>query len=195
VRSLVELHHGSVTCASPGIGQGSRFTVRLPRLFKDRRRGDCNAGYGSIGRTVDPLRIMVVDDNIDAASMLAMLLEASGHQVRVEHTPLRALEQSRIDPPQVFLLDIGLPEMDGNELARRLRAQAATAQAVLIAITGYGQESDRTITAAAGFDHHFVKPVDTGVLTALLARIGSSRFPAGPGGAACPQRRGGDQAH
>jgi PAS domain S-box-containing protein len=195
VRSLVELHHGSVTCASPGIGQGSRFTVRLPRLFKDRRRGDCNAGYSRIGRTVDPLRIMVVDDNIDAASMLAMLLEASGHHVRVEHTPLRALEQSRIDPPQVFLLDIGLPEMDGNELARRLRAQAATAQAVLIAITGYGQESDRTITAAAGFDHHFVKPVDTGVLTALLARIGSSRFPAGPGGAACPQRRGGDQAH
>jgi CheY-like chemotaxis protein len=119
---------------------------------------------------------MVVDDNVDAASMLAMLLEATGHEVRVEHAPLRALEHAREQPPQVFLLDIGLPGIDGNELARRLRAQAETANAVLIAITGYGQENDRQASLAAGFDHHLVKPVDTAALSAILAQIGSSRL-------------------
>jgi CheY-like chemotaxis protein len=119
---------------------------------------------------------MVVDDNVDAASMLAMLLEATGHEVRVEHAPLRALEHAREQRPQVFLLDIGLPGIDGNELARRLRAQAETADAVLIAITGYGQENDRQASLAAGFDHHLVKPVDTAALSAILARIGSSRL-------------------
>lgn len=176
VKSLVALHHGSVTCTSAGIGKGSKFTVRLPRLFSDRRRSDRNADHGNAGKTRHPLRVMVVDDNVDAASMLSMLLEASGHQVLVEHSPLRALERSRQEAPHVFLLDIGLPEIDGNELAQRLRAQPETAHAVLIAVTGYGQENDRQLTRAAGFDRHLVKPVNTAVLTSILAEIGTNRF-------------------
>jgi CheY-like chemotaxis protein len=112
-----------------------------------------------------------VDDNVDAASMLAMLLEASGHEVLVEHCARQALERSRKDAPQVYLLDIGLPDIDGNELAQRLRAQPETTNAVLIAVTGYGQEKDRVRTLAAGFDHHLVKPVDTKNLISLLAEI------------------------
>jgi CheY-like chemotaxis protein len=103
--------------------------------------------------------------------MLAMFLEAAGHQVMIEHEPRRALERARLERPRVCLLDIGLPNMDGNELARRLRAQPETADAVLVAITGYGQEQDRRRAAEAGFAYHFVKPVDTGQLMRLLNGI------------------------
>ena len=114
---------------------------------------------------------MVVDDNADAAAMLAMLLEASGHQVMVAHESRSALEQARKEAPQVCLLDIGLPDIDGNELAQRLRAQPETAHALLIAVTGYGQEQDRQQTLAAGFDHHLVKPVDTIKLAAIITQL------------------------
>jgi CheY-like chemotaxis protein len=97
--------------------------------------------------------------------------KASGHQVTVEHDPHRALERSRAEPPDVCLLDIGLPEMDGKELARRIKAQPETARAVLIAVTGYGQEHDRESALAAGFAHHFVKPVDPAGLAGVLAEI------------------------
>jgi len=170
VRSLVELHHGSVTCGSAGIGKGSRFTVRLPRLAMEEGADARDAGQpGAPPAPVEPLRVMVVDDNVDAAAMLAMLLEASGHRVAVEHDPLRALVRSREEAADVFLLDIGLPGIDGNELARRLRAQPETAHALLVAVTGYGQENDRKATLAAGFDHHLVKPVDLEALAAILA--------------------------
>ncbi|WP_136222870.1 ATP-binding protein [Massilia sp. Mn16-1_5] len=170
VRSLVELHHGSVTCGSAGIGKGSRFTVRLPRLAMEEGADTRDAGQpGAPPAPVEPLRVMVVDDNVDAAAMLAMLLEASGHRVAVEHDPLRALARSREEAADVFLLDIGLPGIDGNELARRLRAQPETADALLVAVTGYGQENDRKATLAAGFDHHLVKPVDLEALAAILA--------------------------
>jgi CheY-like chemotaxis protein len=122
----------------------------------------------------------VVDDNVDAADMLAMLLDAAGHEVIVEHDSRRALERSRIQCPDVFLLDIGLPEIDGNELARQLRSQPGSASSILIAVTGYGQEQDKRSTTAAGFDHHFVKPVDTAQLTSLLAEIRVSRTGVGP---------------
>jgi CheY-like chemotaxis protein len=103
--------------------------------------------------------------------MLAMLLEASGHQVTIEHASPRALERARKEAPQVCLIDIGLPEIDGNELAQRLRAQPETAHALLIAVTGYGQEQDRRQSLAAGFDHHFVKPVDTKKLVTVIAGV------------------------
>jgi CheY-like chemotaxis protein len=114
---------------------------------------------------------MVVDDNVDAAATLAMLLEAAGHSVVIEHEPLRALERARTDALQVCLLDIGLPGMDGYELARRLRAQPATAHALLVAITGYGQDSDRQLASEAGFDRHLVKPIDLDTLQAALAGL------------------------
>lgn len=117
------------------------------------------------------LRLMVVDDNVDAAQMLGMLLQAVGHQVSIEHESQSALERARIERPDACLLDIGLPDMDGNELARRLRAQPETVDSLLIAITGYGQEHDRKVANAAGFDHHFVKPIDTAKLIALLAEL------------------------
>ena len=116
-----------------------------------------------------PLSVMVVDDNADAATMLGLLLEASGHKVTVEHRSPMA--RARVEAPDVYLLDIGLPEMDGNELAQRLRQQPESADAVLIAVTGYGQEQDRRTALAAGFNHHLVKPVDSGQLRALLADI------------------------
>ena len=174
VKSLVELHGGKVGCASAGLGMGSRFTVCLPRLLEEdghAHQGSLDHGLRTPSRA---LHIMVVDDNKDAAFMLAMLLEASGHKVLVEHGALRALERAITEAPDVILLDIGLPEMDGNELAQRLRAQAETARSVLIAVTGYGQESDRRTTLASGFNHHLVKPVDTRKLAAILADINSA---------------------
>lgn len=171
VKSLVELHHGTVTCESAGVGKGSKFTIFLPRLLTDERSNGAQALDYTLKQSIKALRIMVIDDNLDAAAMLAMLLEAAGHQVAVEHGARRALERSKEEASQVFLLDIGLPEIDGYELAQRLRAQPETANAVLIAVTGYGQDSDRGHALAAGFDHHLVKPVDTAKLAAILAGI------------------------
>jgi CheY-like chemotaxis protein len=116
-------------------------------------------------------RIMVVDDNVDAAQMLSMFLEAAGHQLVVEHNPYAALERMRREIVDVFLLDIGLPGMDGYELAQRLRQQAGGAGATFIAVTGYGQEPDRNHSLDAGFSYHFVKPVDTVNLAKLLATL------------------------
>jgi PAS domain S-box-containing protein len=171
VRSLVDLHHGTVSCESAGPDKGSTFTVCLPRLTVDARPGDAPASGPSLHKSAAPLRILVVDDNVDAASMLSMLLEVDGHQVTTEYGSLAALERAKLEAPQVCILDIGLPGMDGNELAQRLRTLPQTASAVLVAVTGYGQENDRRQTLAAGFDHHLVKPVDTEKLAAILAGI------------------------
>ncbi|MEC4722546.1 PAS domain S-box protein [Noviherbaspirillum sp. CPCC 100848] len=171
VRSLVELHGGSITVHSDGIGKGSRFVVCLPHLDESAASLDDNPGTVALQSPGKSLKVMVVDDNVDAARMLAMFIEALGHQVLVEHHPRRAIERSRIETPDICLLDIGLPDMDGNELARRLRSQPETAQAILIAVTGYGQEQDRDAALNAGFDHHFAKPVDNAKLTVLLAGV------------------------
>lgn len=168
VKRLVELHLGTVTAQSKGIGKGSEFTVCLPRIAVPNQPGVSDNG-GSVNETPRRLRIMVVDDNTDAAQMLAMLLEAAGHHVIVEHESQTALERARIDAPEACLLDIGLPGMDGIELARQLRSMPQTANAVFIAITGYGREQDGKKIAAAGFDHHLVKPVNAARLIALLA--------------------------
>ena len=168
VRNLVELHGGTVGCASPGPGRGSTFTVRLP-LVTPVAPAELPAADKAVsgGR----LKVMVVDDNVDAAETLSMLLDAAGHEVEVEHDSRRALERARTAPPDVFLLDIGLPEIDGNELARRLHAQPETAGSVLIAVSGYGQEQDKRAAREAGFRHHLVKPVDFDQLAELLASV------------------------
>ncbi len=171
VKSLVELHGGTVSCASGGAGLGSQFKVCLPRLMEPDQKIERRSQGRDVVAANAPLKILVVDDNVDAAQMLSMYLTTSGHNVLIEHQSLRALQTARIEKPDVYLLDIGIPEMDGNELAQRLRAHPETAKAVLIAVTGYGQEHDRQKSFASGFDHHMVKPVDMAKLAAVLALV------------------------
>ena len=170
VKSLVELHGGTVTAFSAGLGSGSTFTVCLPLAGPagDEQEASIQAGASEAAGSA---RITVVDDNADAAEMLGMLLEASGHEVTVEHSARRALDRSRGDPADIYLLDIGLPEIDGYELARALKSQPETAESVLIAVTGYGQEADRAHALAAGFSHHLVKPVNPEKLLTMLDRL------------------------
>lgn len=172
VKSLVELHGGEVTAYSEGLGKGSRFTVSLPRLLNPVEDEAIYLPNEQLCIANKALKVMVVDDNIDAAQTLAIFAEALGHQVFVEHDSRRALERARQELPDVFLLDIGLPDMDGIELASRLRARQDTADAVLIAVTGYGQEQDRENAMNAGFNYHFVKPVNTLHLAKVLNEIG-----------------------
>jgi PAS domain S-box-containing protein len=182
VKSLVELHGGMVACESDGIGKGSKFTVCLPRLMVRDRPDEHSCSDSCVRQSMKPLCIMIVDDNADAGTMLGMLLEASGHRVLVEHGARRALMRAKAEAPDVCLLDIGLPEMDGNELAQRLRAQPETANSMLIAVTGYGQERDRRQSLQAGFDHHLVKPVDTKKLVSILAEISGAGLSPGEAG-------------
>jgi signal transduction histidine kinase/ActR/RegA family two-component response regulator len=172
VKRLVELHEGTVCCRSDGFGLGSTFVICLPRLRDDNIKGDKSKGDNPMAQTENSLRVMIVDDNEDAAATLSMLLEALGHQVLVEHHPLRALESAKDYIPDVFLLDIGLPEIDGYELACRLRMQSNVRIATFVAVTGYGQQSDRIRTQTAGFDYHLVKPLDIDQLAAILANAG-----------------------
>ncbi|WP_087670814.1 ATP-binding protein [Caballeronia humi] len=168
VKHLVELHGGTVHCSSPGLGKGSTFVVKLPLMPAPPvvpPQSDTQSPAG------DRLKLMIVDDNVDAAEALGMLLAFYGHEVIVEHESRRALERARQERPDVCLLDIGLPDMDGNELARRLRKLPETAGATLIAVTGYGQEKDRQLSAQAGFHHHLVKPIVIEQLAGLLANF------------------------
>jgi PAS domain S-box-containing protein len=171
VKSLVELHGGSVEAESVGLGRGSRFTICLPPLSNQcGSSAPENAGVER-SATEKALRILVVDDNYDAAKMLCLLLEAMGHDVSAEHHPRAALTRAMHEHYDAYLLDIGLPEMDGTELARRLRAMPSGRNALMVAITGYGQQFDRRNALRAGFDHYFVKPVDPAKLAAVLADI------------------------
>ncbi|MFC0252765.1 ATP-binding protein [Massilia consociata] len=175
VRNLVELHGGTVGCSSPGPGKGSTFVVTLPLLHEvPPAPGAAHGAPPAHAGQPAPLRVLVVDDNVDAAETLGLLLAAHGHEVVIEHDSLRAIDRARSVAPHVCLLDIGLPEIDGRELARRLRALPDTAGAVLVAVTGYGQQQDREDAFAAGFQHHLVKPVDLGELTRLLDGVAAA---------------------
>ena len=167
VRRLVEMHGGSVEAFSQGVDAGSEFVVRLPALADAEAKG---AGtVPGAAAFVVPRRILVVDDSIDSAESLALLLQLSGHQTRTAHSGPAALMAADNFRPDVVLLDIGLPGMNGYEVGRRLRETAAGAKMLLIAQTGYGQEEDRRRSRQVGFDAHLVKPIDPGALQALLA--------------------------
>jgi CheY-like chemotaxis protein/two-component sensor histidine kinase len=170
VQRLAEAHQGSVAAHSDGIGKGSTFILRLPMAQPGEDEGP-RPEQRNLEAPARSLKLLVVDDNVDAASTLGMVLADAGHTVRVENHPRVGLDVARTFRPDVCLLDIGLPDMDGNELARRLRARPETSHAVLVAITGYGQERDRQEAYSAGFDYHFVKPVDMTRLFATLARV------------------------
>jgi signal transduction histidine kinase/CheY-like chemotaxis protein len=170
VKNLVELHQGTVSAHSDGSGHGSTFSISLPRA---------DALEETLLQAADAVelqlpkrrRLLLVDDNRDAARMLGMYLESAGHEIIIEHSARDALERARTEVPDICLLDIGLPDMDGNELAAQLRALPETTKTVLIAITGYGQEQDRKKTTLAGFNHHFVKPVNMKQLLAVLSEM------------------------
>jgi signal transduction histidine kinase/ActR/RegA family two-component response regulator len=174
VKSLVSLHGGTVRADSPGLGQGSEFCICLQRLATFDRESDGEASSGGV-QAPGALRVMVVDDNVDAAQMLAALLEVQGHVVSVEYGGKGALEHARRECPDVLLLDIGLPDMDGYELARRLRSQPESAGATLVALTGYGQSQDRKEAEQAGFDHYLVKPADMDQVNKVLAEAARAR--------------------
>jgi CheY-like chemotaxis protein len=168
VRSLVNMHGGSVSVDSEGRGHGSTFTIRLPAaagevLPNTSRRNAARMLRGALQR-----KILIVDDNVDAAELLAINLELLGHETRVAHDGPSALKLVEHYVPDLAVLDIGLPVMDGYELARQLRGLPKLDGMRLLALTGYGQRSDRQRSAEAGFDAHIVKPVQVAVLEALI---------------------------
>ncbi len=170
VRSLVQLHGGSVTASSDGAGQGSCFCVTLPLCTARAPLPVTSAALGGAGAR--PLRVMVVDDNVDGAQSLSQLLEeAGGHLLTTCHDGASALAAASSAMPEVFILDVGLPDMTGYALASRLRAMAPFGDATFVALTGYGQPQDRARAREAGFDQHLAKPANLQVILDLLARI------------------------
>lgn len=167
VKQLVDMHEGSIEVSSAGLGQGSRFTVRLP-LAKGLAHVNAGPAAGAVA-LARPLRILVADDNRDAVQALGLLLKSHGHGVSIAHSGPDALSEAERIAPQVIILDIGMPHMDGYETCRRIRSTPWGRDICLIALTGWGQAEDLRRAQEAGFDHHVVKPVDMERLNALLA--------------------------
>jgi CheY-like chemotaxis protein/two-component sensor histidine kinase len=166
VKNLVDLHGGVVEARSAGLGHGSEFVVRLPLLAEppELEAEEPRGAPPAVRR-----RILVVDDNRDSAESLATLLELAGHEVCIAHDGLEAVEAASTHRPDVILLDIGLPKLNGYEAAQRIREQQGKSRLLLVAVTGWGQAADRRRSRAAGFDAHLVKPVDYADLERLLA--------------------------
>jgi signal transduction histidine kinase len=189
VRGLVQMHGGSVEARSEGPGRGCQFTVRLPLLETEEftmtvapTRDAAAAATACAPAEESPLSILVVDDNQDSACSMTLLLELQGHKVQVAHAGHTALRLAGECSPDVILLDIGMPGMNGYEVARQLRSQPAFSDTLLIAVTGYGRASDVKQTESAGFDHHLVKPIDYDKLQSLLAARAGRASPAAPAG-------------
>ncbi len=172
VRRLTEMHGGRVEASSEGIGKGSCFSVRLPLNV---RQVAAPKARGRDHSSIDSLSVLVVDDNQDAAESLAMLLRTAGAEVQVAHDGPAALAEFERSEPDVVLLDIGMPDMDGCEVARRLREISPAGRVSLVALTGWGQDEDRRRVREAGFDHHLVKPVDLASLQSLLTSLARAR--------------------
>jgi signal transduction histidine kinase/ActR/RegA family two-component response regulator len=167
-KRLVELHEGTISAFSAGLGKGSEFVVRLPIVKVSSQFPQPTSSPRDVAHLASR-RIMVVDDNRDFAETLAALLRQLGHEVRVAHDAAQALKQAAEFAPDLGFVDIGLPGMNGYELARRLRSLPETARTVLVAATGYGQAKDREQSREAGFDRHIVKPVDLATVQSILA--------------------------
>jgi CheY-like chemotaxis protein/two-component sensor histidine kinase len=173
VRTLVEMHGGSVSAASAGPGQGSEFVVRLP-LRKDDHSwvaADKAPDLSSMRAHPPRRRILIVDDNRDTAASLGLLLRLEGHEVHIAHDGAAALQAAEADRPDIVFLDIGMPGMDGYEVARRFRRQADLRRVVLVALTGWGQGDDRERAQQAGFNHYLTKPASVETLQRLLNEL------------------------
>jgi CheY-like chemotaxis protein len=168
VKTLVELHGGRVEAHSAGLGQGAELVVILPCLPVLPLVALQSARPAAASR---PLRLLIVEDNVDAAVSFRQLLELGGHTVRMAHDGLAGLEVARSYTPDVAFIDIGLPGIDGYQLARRLRDMPSFTATTLVALSGYGRDDDKLRAAEAGFDRHFTKPVDTEAVDTLLADI------------------------
>jgi CheY-like chemotaxis protein/anti-sigma regulatory factor (Ser/Thr protein kinase) len=175
VKRLVEMHQGEVTARSEGLGRGSTFEIRLPRVARPAPMSDIGEPFKS-----EPRRILIVDDNRDAADSLGLLLKFSGHDTRVVYNGKDALASVESFKPDVAVLDIGLPDMDGYELARQIRRMPQSKPLRLIALTGYGQVEDQQRAYAAGFDGHLIKPVTSDALEHAMAGTPHA-VPSGPG--------------
>jgi CheY-like chemotaxis protein len=169
VQRLVEMHRGTVT-ASSALGQGSEFVVRLPVVSPPQAQPSAPPTEKA-QPTVPSLRVLVVDDKVDTVTTLALLVKESGHDVRTAYDGSAVLEAALDFRPNVVLLDIGLPGLNGFEVAKQLRQQPTLKNIVLVAMTGDGQESDRRRSQEAGFDHHLVKPGDFGKVLQILATV------------------------
>jgi CheY-like chemotaxis protein len=171
VHKLIDMHGGRVEAFSGGLNQGSEFVVHLPIwLGEDSPPGPDATSVPSVAPS-SRRRVLIVDDNTDAAHSLAMLMEVGGHEARLCYDGESALTEAQKFQPEVVLLDIGLPGLDGLEVARRLRAMNLAPRPMLVALTGYGQNDDVRRSREAGFDHHLVKPTDPRTLMALLASV------------------------
>ena len=170
VRRLVEMHDGSIEARSNGPNEGSEFVVRLP--LAKASPGKLTPGTAEVGtKTPSRCRILVVDDNKDAADSLAMLLRVDGNDIRTAYDGAEALEVAEVFHPEVVLLDIGLPKLNGYDVARRMRRQPWGQSATLVALTGWGKDEDRRLSQEAGFNAHLVKPVDLALLANLLSGL------------------------
>ena len=170
VHVLTEMHGGSVTAESDGLGAGSTFTVRLPMLQASEIEA---AGAGAQSAVAESVRrrILVADDNLDAAESLAMLLTMMGHEVRAAHDGAQAVEQAEQFRPDLILMDVGMPRLDGLQAAAQIRSMEWGASPVIVALTGWGQDADRKRSKEAGCDVHLVKPLDFDRLTTLLTQL------------------------
>jgi two-component system CheB/CheR fusion protein len=178
VRSLVQLHGGTVQALSEGRGRGSEFVIRLPASAREHPREEkADPGPPSHPISARPRRVLVVDDDVDAAEMLSQALRALGHEVRHEHDGASALVAAAQFQPDVVLLDLALPGMDGIEVARRLRAYPELAGVSIVALTGHAQKTDRSRSAAVGIERHLVKPVDMDAVMKAIASAGEKNRP------------------
>jgi CheY-like chemotaxis protein len=175
VRVLVELHGGGVEARSAGPGRGSEFTVRLPVVAAQAQRRPEPSADGEKSCAGLNCRILVADDLRDSADSLALVLRLAGHEVQTAHDGLEAVQAAAAFRPEVALLDIGMPKMNGYEAARHIRQQPWGKRTVLIAVTGWGQEEDKRRATEAGFDHHLTKPVEPAALEKLLAGLKEAR--------------------
>jgi CheY-like chemotaxis protein len=173
VRRLIEMHGGSVSAHSDGHGHGTQITVQLPGAQPARGPESVAPQTTTVAAAArgGPRRILVVDDNADAAEMLAALLELYGHRVGIAHDGEHALEQAKESVPEIVLLDLGLPGMDGFQVAQALRNDPSTRSARIVAVSGYGRAEDRARTERAGFDMHLVKPVDADALRTVVEAL------------------------
>jgi signal transduction histidine kinase/DNA-binding response OmpR family regulator/PAS domain-containing protein len=174
VRQLVQMHGGSVEVGSDGPGRGSEFIVRLPVVILSKPAAPSESENKGAERGVAARRILVADDNRDSADSLAMMLEMLGHSVSCAHDGLEALEMAKRTQPELVFLDLGMPRMNGYDAARLIRSQPECNGAVLVALTGWGQEEDRRRSYEAGFDYHIVKPIDFTTVENLLKNLNGS---------------------